>query len=66
MDPRARHAIIDHRDRPDMRDSTLPKEPTERIDPAEPMLPMLSTEPTDPMDSREFVDPTLKVEFRER
>ncbi len=58
----ARQAITEHRDRPDISDSTLPNEATDRIEPADPTLPTLRIEPTDPMDSNEFVEPMLNVD----
>lgn len=58
--------MIDPRDRPDIRLSAEPNEPTESTDAHEPTDPIDSTEPMDPIDRTEFVEAIDSSDPRER
>lgn len=62
----ARQAMIEPFDKPDMRLSAEPKDPTERTDAHDPTDPIDSTDPTEPMDSSEFVEAMDSSDRRDR
>ena len=58
-------AITPNFDNPDMRETTLRKEPTLKIEPKDPTEPTEQVDPYEPMLKIEFFDRILKSEFCE-
>jgi hypothetical protein len=59
------HDITDQIDKPDMRQPSERKDPTENKEPAEPTLPTDSTEPIEPTESTDPREPMERTESRD-